>query len=249
MKQVHIPASIEEAQERLGGIGRLLTAKGWERAAIVYAFTSNQQGSNQHSRKTANALGIREFANLGISGLRDDETVAWVRQAWQDAVDDGAATKAEPGTDVTMPDRDFPKHPRTRSAVDGFRAQLRQSPEAVRELVRDQPDIAIELAEQVMATPSVRTPVERALSERPLEREVVQSAPRRRDYSSDFRHAVNVLIPVLHAIRGGTWEPDETERLLAAFLTRAFAEISSGEPSADLFAEIDAFLASQEARS
>lgn len=36
-----IPETIEQATESLTGLERLLTAKQWERAAIVYAFTRN----------------------------------------------------------------------------------------------------------------------------------------------------------------------------------------------------------------
>ena len=45
MVQVHIPATIEEAKANLDGLGKLLTAKEWERAAIVYAFSANRPTS------------------------------------------------------------------------------------------------------------------------------------------------------------------------------------------------------------
>lgn len=246
MGQVVIPSTIEKAQEALGGLGGLLTAKEWERAAIVFAFTQPGAGtgSNQHVRKSGQALGIREFARFNIAGLRDAETVAWVRQAWQDAIDDGMAAPVLPGQSTDTPNREFPKHPRTRSSIDGFGAQLRKSPEAVRDLVRSDPQLAATLAEQVVNTPAVRAAVEHRLVANQAERTATDwQEPRGTDLSGELRRGVNALMPVLHAMRDGHWEPDHMERTMLQFLAKAFEELAGGNtPSASLFDEIEAYI-------
>ena len=45
MEQVRLPRAIGAAQKALTGIEGLVTAKEWERAAIVYAFT--RKGTNR----------------------------------------------------------------------------------------------------------------------------------------------------------------------------------------------------------
>ena len=81
---VTIPASIEEATSRLGAIERLLTATGWERAAIVAAFVRLNDGPGQPQSITnnGNTLSTVGFADLGITGLRKADTVRLYVQAW-----------------------------------------------------------------------------------------------------------------------------------------------------------------------
>ena len=80
-----------ELSDRLAGIERLMTAKGWERAAIVWAFTTD----GRHGARTdLDSVGKpaefpvspTEFARLGFHGLRDRENVANYRKAWTDAI-------------------------------------------------------------------------------------------------------------------------------------------------------------------
>lgn len=73
---VHIPDSIEKAVAALDGLEKLLTAKQWERAAIVYAFTEDDVKMNQYARtKSGTGMSPREFANLDIIGLKSHNTV------------------------------------------------------------------------------------------------------------------------------------------------------------------------------
>lgn len=100
---ISIPASLAEARTLLAGLDGLITAKEWERAAIVYAFTEPQQGRRTSSGITG-SLTIIEFAALGIAGLRSDQTVRRHRQAWQQAIDAGRAEDVFPGNVVALPD-------------------------------------------------------------------------------------------------------------------------------------------------
>lgn len=91
--KITIPASLDEAKASLNGIGALLTAKEWERAAIVYAFTRDGTDSDKNPRRSRSTTSLlpREFAALGIMGLGSDTTVRQYRKAWQTAIDDGQA--------------------------------------------------------------------------------------------------------------------------------------------------------------
>jgi hypothetical protein len=101
---VAIPATIEEAVGALNGIDALLTAKGWERAAIVYAFTYDTGGGRPKSDGNPSLLTLTDFANLGIAGLTTRETVALYRNAWLEKGDPNIS----PGDTVTLPTSKFP---------------------------------------------------------------------------------------------------------------------------------------------
>lgn len=108
--RVTIPASIDDAIGKLEGIESLLTAKGWERAAIVYAFTEERPAGNQ-PRQMANSrhLSISDFADLGIAGLRTRDTVRRYRNAW---IAGGGDPNIKPGDNVELPEGDFPPEKR-----------------------------------------------------------------------------------------------------------------------------------------
>ncbi|MBA2633833.1 MAG: hypothetical protein H0U86_12690, partial [Chloroflexi bacterium] len=61
---IQIPASLDEAVSNLNGLAALLTAKQWERAAIVFAFTTDE-ANGRGNRGTSTALSARAFAELG----------------------------------------------------------------------------------------------------------------------------------------------------------------------------------------
>lgn len=140
---VAIPATIEEAVGALTGIDALLTAKGWERAAIVYAFTANQQGSQTDSRKVVNRLGVKEFADLGIAGLTTQDTVRLYRTAW---IEGGGNPLVEPGGWTILPTGKFPPREDTnfgsrvspakaKETVEGWTPEAKA--EAVKALIAD----------------------------------------------------------------------------------------------------------------
>ncbi len=104
--KTRIPGTIEEAVDQLAGIGSLLRAKEWERAAIVYAFT--EEGTNQHDLLHEYSCSIREFAAKGIKGLSTEESVRKYRKNWVWAIKNAGATTITPGDSITLPVDDWP---------------------------------------------------------------------------------------------------------------------------------------------
>jgi len=104
---VVIPTTIKKATDALNGIDSLLTAKGWERAAIVYAFTHGHDKPGQPKRiaEPGNTLSTVQFAKLGINGLTKPDTVRSYRQAWEEGKGD---TDIKPGATVKLPTIGFP---------------------------------------------------------------------------------------------------------------------------------------------
>jgi hypothetical protein len=117
MTLISIPATLDEERKIEDAEGRLLTAKGWERAARVFAFTyepgrggdrrSNQSRQSNFDRgKTA-----KGFADLGIFGLTAASTVYEYRRNWQYAIEQGWATVVEPGDAFDFPALDEEPYP------------------------------------------------------------------------------------------------------------------------------------------
>jgi hypothetical protein len=76
MSTITIPASFDEAREKLQGIHALLTATNWERCAILAAYVRvGTQGNGVGQSKAKTSLTPRDFANLGIAGLKSKDTV------------------------------------------------------------------------------------------------------------------------------------------------------------------------------
>jgi len=254
--RIKIPATIKAATNQLNGLGVLLTAKEWQRAAIVYAFTvDGTRGGDTSIDSSVNALTPNAFADLGITGLRSHATVRMYRRCWQTVIDDGQAEPAEPGQSVTLPTRDFPPTDyRTgdydkRVAVQARSLIARDPVKAIEDIVRDAPEVLPKLAEGVRAHDGLRAMVAAEPSSTEVAEHVSQPT-KARDYSADLRAGVNRLMPVLHAMRAGTWEPDVMEQTLISFLAQLFAEIVEGNAATtDLFSEIEAYLGAAEQRS
>lgn len=94
-----------ELRDTLAGLERLITTKEWERAAIVYAFTTNDGPGGDHDPEVGHGfpVSMREFARRGFGGLRSKNTVARYRQVWQRAIDQGYAIEVRPGDVVNLP--------------------------------------------------------------------------------------------------------------------------------------------------
>jgi hypothetical protein len=114
MTKIKIP-TVPELEERLAGLDRLLTAKRWERAAIVWAFTIKDDGGRppNESEETLPEMAefpepMATFARRGFAGLSKPHTVGRYRQAWQDAIDQGKAREVHPGDSVELPDLPWP---------------------------------------------------------------------------------------------------------------------------------------------
>ncbi len=102
-----IPASLESATERLVSIDGLVTAKEWQRAAIVAAFVEPRSGEGrplQSTVKSDSFLSPGQFAALNIAGLRSINTVRRYHDAW---MRDGRQ-RPVPGEPVPLPDEPFP---------------------------------------------------------------------------------------------------------------------------------------------
>ena len=140
MAWTHIPTAAE-LSDRLNGLDALLTARNWERAAIVYAFTG-VGGPRNSKQPPPPKMNIRTFARQGFAGLTTNKSVEHYRGAWVLAIRQGWARPAEPGQDVELPGHPFPSWPtkgekveRTwRPLVERLFGQLDQAATAVHRL-------------------------------------------------------------------------------------------------------------------
>lgn len=109
---IRIPTEIAVVRERLNGLGRLLTARKWERAAIVYAFTEpGEIGRGRWYKPDPPRMHIREFAAQGFVGLTTNKAVSRYRDAWIAAINNGWAVPVSAGQLVRLPDKLFPAWP------------------------------------------------------------------------------------------------------------------------------------------
>jgi hypothetical protein len=107
--KITIPASVQEATSRLGGLERLLVATEWERAAIVATFVvplDNGGDRRSTSAKTSTDLTPTAFAELGIAGLRSKDTVRRYVEAWNQS----GLPRPVPGDTVELPNIEFPSN-------------------------------------------------------------------------------------------------------------------------------------------
>jgi len=114
-EHVTIPASVEDAIAHLKGIDRLMTAKEWERAAIVAAHvaTSTGQGARTELLSSEKLLTPNRFAEVGIVGLRSDVTIRRYVEAWQST----GRPRPKPGETVELPTEPFPPGENVLAAV------------------------------------------------------------------------------------------------------------------------------------
>lgn len=143
---IQIPATIEEAMTKLGGLGKLLTAKGWERAAIVYAFAApGKAGRPSASRKKSIAidrLTFREFAEQGIYGLRSQPAVGMHWTCWQEAIDKGWVQAVAPGDEVVLPTQEYPPTATGAPHLISRRMSPSEKVQAVKKLMDQEPEFA-----------------------------------------------------------------------------------------------------------
>jgi hypothetical protein len=169
--KIRIPRSIKGVTAALEGIGQLITAKDWERSALVYAVTEpGTAGRPTGNRSESNDyLSLREFADLGINGLRSAGTVSVYRQAWQTAVDEGYAKPAVLGHNVDLPDpveHPFPPTGNGRGIADAFAPDATPAvkQEAARRLLAD-PEVAAIVRDPVAGS-EVRRQIDEATDDR-----------------------------------------------------------------------------------
>lgn len=131
------------------GVMGLLMARGWERSAIVYAYTKNARGGMNRENPT-HPYSFSEFAALGINGLRDQETVAIYHQHWTDAMKKRKAHAVKPGDTIQVPDLKFPptdvdsrkgsafRHTSKEKIIDA----IKSNPDIVKDAVKSDPQVA-----------------------------------------------------------------------------------------------------------
>jgi hypothetical protein len=244
---VQIPASLDEAISNLNGLEALLTAKQWERAAIVYAFTRDVSSSGQRNDLTdTDKLSDAEFAALGIAGLQGRTNVGEYRRAWRAAIEAGQAKPVQPGDRVELPDlpwKDFFGHVSEEADERAVRRVI-ADPDRFREALRDRPEVAATLAQRVTELPAVRTAVEHRLAEPITEREVQVRPEPQRAYGDDLIRGINLLIPVVRAVQRGEWKPSPAEAMLLHSLGLLLDQAASpeGEPQDGLFTQIERYL-------
>ncbi|ODR23056.1 hypothetical protein [Mycolicibacterium porcinum] len=88
----------------LNGVTRLMTARQWERAAIVWAYVAPQQGKRTSAKTSGSRCSIEDFAALGLSGLRSISTVRMYYRTWDAAIRSGHAQPVNPGDTIAEPD-------------------------------------------------------------------------------------------------------------------------------------------------
>jgi|SRR4051812_30589583 hypothetical protein len=109
-KTITVPTA-DKLARHLSHVDALMTAKRWERAAIVYAFTTDESVGGRPSTKNPSAseqvhfpVPISAFVKLGYAGLTSRTTVGRYRRAWVQAIEEGFAQPTEPGQPVELPD-------------------------------------------------------------------------------------------------------------------------------------------------
>lgn len=105
---MQIPNNVEDAVLGLKGLGELMVASEWQRAALVWAFT--YEGKNQNPAcKDVYKRSLSDFAKLEIAGLSSRPTLGKYRKAWALAIQNGIATDVKPGDLIDLPDAEW--HP------------------------------------------------------------------------------------------------------------------------------------------
>ena len=158
---ISVPRDINDLTNALDGLGRLITAKRWERAAIVYAWTEpGERGGDKRSAAASTSvsenglLTINGLASKGIRGLGSWQRVSEYRKAWESACDEVAKTDAalsdgmralQPGEAIDLPDLPWKDHfgestPEVQARV--ARSYIQKHPEVVAEAVKSLPEAA-----------------------------------------------------------------------------------------------------------
>lgn len=118
---VRVPNSLDAAVEQLGSIGRVVTARNWERAAILatYVMPDAGSGGRAEARSSAHLVSAREFARKGIHGLRSENTVLRYVNAWL-----SERPRPEPGETVDLDGlSDWPPSENVARSIQGQRRE------------------------------------------------------------------------------------------------------------------------------
>lgn len=107
---IKIPRTTNKVVAELDGVSRLITAKQWERAALVASVVrlDKGHGGREETSTSGHFESAREFARRGIVGLSSPESVSKYVRAWL-SQNDGQYPKL--GAKVTLPEVEFPGDP------------------------------------------------------------------------------------------------------------------------------------------
>lgn len=129
MVRVEIPESVE-------GVSALADLKfetEWQLAATVVAWTTvdntGGRGKVGNCGKNPTVYGVREFARLGLRGLKDPKTIKAYRAAWEAS---GGDMNINPGDAVDIPDADWSDY-YGRNAIHGPNAKRAEEAAAYRQ--------------------------------------------------------------------------------------------------------------------
>lgn len=227
MATIRIPKTIEEAADRLALLGRLAQATGWERSAIVYAFT--EVGLHGRGKTvSSDSFSFEQFAALGFYGLKSKNSVQAYHERWAEYGD----PNIQPGDEITLPDVEWPPiesrpNPKRAAAmaaetlIDAVKQRV-----DVMELLASDRDFVRKINLLSVGEPSTSKPRQK----------------REPDFDGDYKDAAVEIIR-LESIRNHGWTPDDMTEWHRNLLKRALSELSDNpEAVAQLLTEIDSYL-------
>ena len=139
---IHVPETIE-------GVSRLLKARKWEKAAIVWAYVHSFEngevgrGIAVSSDSYGKPYTPESFAHLGIAGLLSKNTVQAYWENWQAAIDAKKAKPVKPGDDITEPNMKWPPTDRDpRAGTPGRHTSKQLTAQQVAAAIKKDPVIA-----------------------------------------------------------------------------------------------------------
>lgn len=248
-----VASTLKGLDAQMKGLGGLLTATQWQRAAIVFAWTEPGAG-NGGSASSSRRLSLRDFARRGYVGLSASNTVTYNRRAWEKGMADGLPD-LRPGDDiptVTLPwDRYYDS---TGDAANERHIRRAMSdPEEVARVIRTYPEAAEAVTTAVAEDPAAELRVtQKSWAKRsgankvpaPL-RPVTPMLPSR-DYDAEFSDAFAVIDQCLRARSNGEWTPKgSTASLIVPGLSFFARRAEDGTVDVDIHDEISAFLAQE----
>jgi hypothetical protein len=239
---IRIPGTITDLKRGLGAIEGLLTAKRWERAAIVYAWTDpgSRGGDRRANSVSADArMTPTAFANLGIRGLGNWSQVNDYREAWESAAaeignDDMLAV--QPGDAVEMPNLPWKEHfgePTADVQARVAKSYIAANPEVVQQAVETFPAVAaaatkgLDNVAKKTATPATHTP----------------HVPAPFDYDRSVMEGFNAITSALFSLNRDVWSPNANSEQCLRLLRLALNDWADGQP-VSIHDEIDTFLKS-----
>lgn len=168
-RSFQIPDTEDAAIEQVSVTVQLLTKKGWELAALIYALC--EPGTNQHSKARApgywrTRLSFRELGRR-LDGAKSDE---WVRvhwHNWQYAIDHYGAIDAALGTKVNLPKEEYPGDPDAGKRTYLPRvAEPEKKVEAILSIIADDPEASALIEDAIVQMPEVAQRMETAFVQR-----------------------------------------------------------------------------------